>query len=406
MYQSTQNVIFSFESSSVTLKPKFNKVNVKAIKYKFYKRFIKVFVTLESKFRMANYATTRSLTNKEEIRELMALWPDIVHDITQSQISSIPAEISEWIAKVLHYNVPGGKKTRAMALIYTYKLLAPIDQLTEENIRLARILAWCLELVGSFILVYDDILDQSLIRRNQTCWYLHNDIGLAAMNDGLLMECVTNLLIKKHFKGKEYYMDIVETFQEIIFMTAIGQAIDIFSFNFGKKPNLDLYTMDRFNNIAEYKCSYYTYILPVTLAMHLAGVRDPEKLRQTKTMLLEMGHFYQVQDDYMGCYAKSEVVGKTNTDIQEGKCTWLIVMALQRATSEQRKILDECYGSSDPEKVQRVVQIYNDLGLPNMYSMYEKETYNLLVTHIQQMSCGLSPDLFLLLLNRMYRRRN
>ncbi|XP_029176036.1 farnesyl pyrophosphate synthase-like isoform X3 [Nylanderia fulva] len=354
---------------------------------------------------MAKYATTTSLTNKDEIRELMALWPDVVRDITESKISEIP-EISKWIAKVLQYNVPGGKKTRGMALIYAYKLLAPSDQLTEENIRLARILAWCLELVASFILVYDDIQDRSLIRRNQPCWYLHNDIGLAAINDGLLMECVANSLIKKHFKGKEYYMDIVETFQEIILMTAMGQALDMFSTNFGKKPNLDLYTMDRYNNIVKYKCSYYTYILPVTLAMHLAGVRDPEKLRQTKTILLEMGHFYQVQDDYLGCYAKSEVVGKTSTDIQEGKCTWLIVMALQRATSEQRKILEECYGSSDPEKVQRVVQIYNDLGLPNTYSMYEEETYNLLVTHIQQMSRGLPHDLFLILLNRMYRRQH
>jgi len=60
--------------------------------------------------------------------------------------------------------------------------------------------------------------------------------------------------------------------------------------------------------------------------------------RQAKTILLEMGHLYQVQDDYLGCY--SDVRGKDNTDIQEGKCTWLIVVALQRATPEQRKILE------------------------------------------------------------------
>ena len=63
-------------------------------------------------------------------------------------------------------------------------------------------------------------------------------------------------------------------------------------------------------------------------------------LRQAKPVLSEMGHLFQVQDDYLGCYGKSDVHGKDYTDIQEGKCTWLIVVALQRATPEQRKILE------------------------------------------------------------------
>lgn len=57
------------------------------------------------------------------------------------------------VTQVLQYNVPGGKKTRALALVYAYKLLAPSDQLTEENIRLVRILAWCMELVRNYILL-------------------------------------------------------------------------------------------------------------------------------------------------------------------------------------------------------------------------------------------------------------
>ena len=63
-------------------------------------------------------------------------------------------------------------------------------------------------------------------------------------------------------------------------------------------------------------------------------------LRQVKPVLSEMGHLFQVQDDYLGCYGKSNVHGKDYTDIQEGKCTWLIVVALQCATPEQRKILE------------------------------------------------------------------
>ncbi|XP_072748540.1 uncharacterized protein Ndufv3 [Anoplolepis gracilipes] len=359
--------------------------------------------TMDSKVRMAHYATKSILSNKDETREMMAVWPDIVRDITDSKISEIP-DISKWMAKVLQYNVPGGKKNRGLALVYAYKLIAPSDQLTEENIRLARILAWCVELLQAFLLLLDDIEDGSLFRRNQPCWYRHNDIGLTAINDGIMLESAMYFLIRKHFKGKECYLDLIETFQHIILATAMGQSLDLLSTNFGRKPNLDLFTMDRYSSIVKYKTSYYTFILPITAAMLFAGIKDPEMLRQTKTILFEMGHCFQVQDDYLGCYGKSEVCGKDSTDIQEGKCTWLIVMALQRATSEQRKILEECYGVSDPEKVECVKQLYNDLGLPNIYSKYEEEMYNLLNTHIQQISRGLPHELFLKLLDKIYRR--
>ncbi|KAG5324412.1 FPPS synthase, partial [Acromyrmex heyeri] len=360
---------------------------------------------MDCNMRMVHSATQPTntwATSKDESREMMALWPDVVRDLTDSTKNVIIPDATKWMAKVLQYNVPGGKKIRALALVYAYKVLAPSDQLTEENIRLVRILAWCIELMQAFFLVIDDIQDRSLLRRGQPCWYRYNDLGLAAINDSLLLESAIFYLIKKYFKEKDCYVNLLETFHDIILKTILGQSLDMLSTNFGKKPDLDMFTMNRYNSIVEYKTSYYSFILPITIAMQLAGIKDPEMFRQAKTILLEMGHLFQVQDDYLGCY--SDVHGKDYTDIQEGKCTWLIVVALQRATPEQRKILEECYGSPDPEKVRRVKQLFTDLGLPNTYSIYEEETYNLLNVHIQQISRGLPHSLFLNLLSKIYHR--
>lgn len=63
-------------------------------------------------------------------------------------------------------------------------------------------------------------------------------------------------------------------------------------------------------------------------------------IRQATSILLEIGCFFQIQDDYLTCFGDSEVSGKDDTDIQEGKCTWFVVKALECVTPEQRKILE------------------------------------------------------------------
>lgn len=52
--------------------------------------------------------------------------------------------------QVLQYNVPGGKKNRGLALVVSYKQLGDPKTLTPENIKLANIMGWCVEMVGKF----------------------------------------------------------------------------------------------------------------------------------------------------------------------------------------------------------------------------------------------------------------
>jgi farnesyl diphosphate synthase len=209
-------------------------------------------------------------------------------------------------------------------------------------------------------------------------------------------------LLKKNFSDKEYYQEIVDLFHEVSFITTLGQLEDLKT----ASHDLSQFTMERYKSIVRNKTAYYSFYLPVALAMHMTGYKDPEVFRQTKTILLEIGNFFQVQDDFIDCFGDPQITGKIGTDIQDGKCTWLSVVAMQRANSEQKEIMKDCYGQKDPEKVERVKELYEDLLLPHTYEIYEEESYKIINTQIQQISRGLPHKLFFKILEKIYRRNS
>ncbi len=94
--------------------------------------------------------------------------------------------------------------------------------------------------------------------------------------------------------------------------------------------------------------------------------------RATKSQLaaleefgVKAGQAFQVQDDILGSFGDEAKTGKSTTgDIREGKKTYLVFEAFERATPEQRKELDELLGKEGmtDEDVQRVKDIFNKSG--------------------------------------------
>ena len=62
--------------------------------------------------------------------------------------------LQKFVFQVLQYNVPGGKKNRGLALVLAYRMLAKPQDVTPENIRLATIMGWCIEMVSFGKILY------------------------------------------------------------------------------------------------------------------------------------------------------------------------------------------------------------------------------------------------------------
>jgi len=112
-----------------------------------------------------------------------------------------------------------------------------------------------------------------------------------------------------------------------------------------------------------------------------------------------------LQDDFLDCFGNPSTTGKLGTDIQDGKCTWLIVNALKKTDEGQLKILKDNYGCDDPEGVQRVINLYRELEIPAMYSKYEKEMHDRIMEFIQKPSFKLPTSIFEYCLKQIYNRK-
>ncbi|ODM99218.1 Farnesyl pyrophosphate synthase [Orchesella cincta] len=343
---------------------------------------------------------------KDELEEFESIYAEIVEAVVKSNASNMEEEemelVTEWMVKAMDYNIPKGKKLRGLMVPNTYRNL--IKNPTKKNMKLAFVLGWCVEILQGASLVADDLVDQSETRRGQPCWYKLEDVGLMAVNDTFMIENLTYKVLKLFFESEPYYMDLVETFREITFKTVFGQCMDCLM---GKCNDiLGCFTMERYAAIVKYKTSYYTMYLPVLVAMIMAGKGSDKELLQTvEEIMLGIGYYFQVQDDFLDCFGNEAVMGKIGTDIQENKCSWLVVQAVQKCNDRELKCLLDNYGWNDTKKVEVVKRLYKDLELESVFEEYEKNAYIELVEKIKQLPLEIPGELFHMLLLTIYKRR-
>jgi len=266
-------------------------------------------------------------------------------------------------------------------------------------------LGWFIELLQAFFLVTDDIMDSSKTRRGQPCWYLQPGVGMIAINDAITIEGCIYVLLKKYFKTHPQYADFMELFHDTTFQTELGQTCDLLT---APEDDIDLsrFSLEKYSFIVIFKTAYYSFYLPVALSLMYLGIATPKNLQTCHDILIPMGEYFQVQDDYLDNFADPETLGKIGTDIMDNKCSWLVNQALKIATPEQRKVLDDNYGQKNTECEARVKKVYEEMKLDQIYHSYEEKRVGEIRKMIDNVdtSEGLKKEVFEEFLRKIYKR--
>lgn len=223
----------------------------------------------------------------------------------------------------------------------------------------AHVLGWTVEMIrAAAILTTETVAQHSSTRygfrrsQDRQTWAEKHDLGNKAFNDALLIDRGIWVLLK-HYFGKEasiYYEPITRAQRNRALGRALGYSL--LTVDEDIETRMDDFTMNNYKALTRSHVSQTNYCLPVSLALHLAGKHEPKLHELAHSILHEMGYYVEVSRDYSYHFHN-----ENGTDIPDGRLTCLIVLALQRATPEQRTLLYENYGFPDEAKVQVVKKV-------------------------------------------------
>ncbi|MEM3386568.1 MAG: polyprenyl synthetase family protein [Nitrososphaerales archaeon] len=219
--------------------------------------------------------------------------------------------------------------------------------------------AAAIEIFQSWVLIHDDIEDDSEMRRGQPV--LHKKFGIPmAINagDALHGKMWEVLLENKRILGESKTLSILEEFCKMVNETTEGQHLEL---TWVCKRRWDLVDEDYFFMCGK-KTSWYTAITPFRLGAIIADA-DKHTLEQMVHLGYKLGLAFQIRDDALNLMAEEKYGKEAAGDIYESKRTLILIDALKRCSAEEREkakqILDKPRPSKNPEEVKWILDLIN-----------------------------------------------
>jgi geranylgeranyl diphosphate synthase type I len=269
---------------------------------------------------------------------------------------AVDATLVEPIDALRAFVAAGGKRLRPAFCFCAYVGTGgdPDDALVVDA-------AAALELIHTFALVHDDIMDGSDMRRGSDA--IHRAFGrrhadaawrgeARRFGEGMAILIGDFAFVYADMLMRGVPAPAHPVFDELRIELCVGQALDL-------SGAATASTSEEFaHRIAVYKSGKYTVERPLHLGAALADALDTAG-PSLSAIGLPLGEAFQLRDDVLGAFGDEDVTGKpVGDDLREGKPTPLAAIAFARAGNADRTTLGrlgaEDLASDDVRAIQDV----------------------------------------------------
>ncbi len=270
-------------------------------------------------------------------------------NIKTKQAKKISKDCGKLTEAVKEFTLRGrSKRIRALLVILGYAGFGGKNG--REIIKAASFI----ELIHSYLLIHDDIIDQDDLRRGKPTMHKYFEhsvksklskdksklfgVSMGILAGDLCCSLGYEMLMKSKFSDKAKARAI-EELDNLIFNVIQGEALDIFAQMSKQTSNKEIY------NIYKYKTARYSFEQPLRIGGILAGAGE-NNLNKLSKFAIPLGIAFQIQDDLLGLFGEERIIGKpAGSDLREGKKTLALSLAIKRCNSKDKKIIQGILGN-------------------------------------------------------------
>lgn len=215
--------------------------------------------------------------------------------------------------------------------------------------------AVAMEALHNFTLVHDDVMDNSSLRRGRATVHTKWDTNVAILSGDEMVAYAYHSLLKTSSTNIHGLMKI---FTDAFVQVCEGQGFDK---EFETRCDV---TLDEYLMMIEKKTAR---VLSASCEIGgLIGNGTAREVNALRTYGTSLGLAFQIQDDLLDITGTEQQLGKPiGGDVLEGKKTYLLLNALERAKGNEKKILQKVVEKKQLTRasIPVVLDIYQNTGV-------------------------------------------